>query len=60
MLGIPRLVLCKYRILGIVSQTLHIIEEFSEIQRCYLGNEKELAGLFSTRHLFQMVILTDV
>ena len=29
--GIPLLVLCKYRILGIVPQTLHIIEELSEI-----------------------------
>ncbi len=43
MTGIPYLVLCKYRIWGIVSQTLHIIEEFPEIQRCYLGTEKELA-----------------
>ena len=60
MLDIPSLVLCKYRILGIVSQTLHIIEEFSEIQRCYFGTKKELATLFSTRHLFQMVILSDI
>lgn len=60
MMGIPYLVLCKYRIWGIVSQTLHIIEEFAEIQRCYLGTEKELATLFPTRHLFQMVILTDI
>ena len=29
--GISLLVLCKYRILSIVSQTLHIIEELSEI-----------------------------
>ena len=57
MTGIPYLVLCKYRIWGIVSQTLHIIEEFPEIQRCYLGTEKELATLFPTRNLFQMVIL---
>ncbi len=28
---IPRLVLCKYRIFGIVPQALHIIEELSEI-----------------------------
>lgn len=60
MTGIPYLVLCKYRIWGIVSQTLHIIEEFPEIQRCYLGTEKELATLFPTRNLFQMVILTDI
>ena len=60
MLGIPSLVLCKYRIWGIVSQTLHIIEEFSEIQRCYIGTKKELPTLFSTRHLFQMVILSDI
>ena len=60
MLDIPSLVLCKYRILGIVSQTLHIIEEFSEIQRCYFGTEKELATLLSSRHLFQMVILAYI
>ena len=60
MLGILFLVLFKYRILGIVSQTLHIIEEFSEIQCCYFGTEKELATLFSTRHLFQTVILSDI
>ena len=29
--GIPLLVLCKYRILGIVSHAPHIIEELSEI-----------------------------
>ena len=29
--GISLLVLCKYLILSIVSQTLHIIEELSEI-----------------------------
>ena len=57
---IPYLVLCKYRIFGIVPQALHIIEELSEIQRCYLGTEKELATLFSTRHLFQMVIPADI
>ena len=60
MLGIPYLALCKYRIWGIVSQTLHIIEEFSEIQRCYFGTEKEFATLFATRYFFQMVILTDI
>ena len=60
MLDIPSLVLCKYRILGIVSQTLHIIEEHTKIQRCYFGTEKELTTLFSTGHLFQMVILTDI
>ena len=60
MLGIPCLVLCKYRIWGIVSQTLHIIEEFSEIQCCYFGTEKEFATLFPTRYLFQMVILAYI
>lgn len=60
MLVIPYLVLYKYRILSIVSLPLHIIEEFSEIQCCYLGTEKELATLFSMRHLFQMVILADI
>ena len=48
MLGITHLVLYKYWILGIVPQALQIIEEFSEIQCCYLGTEKELATLFST------------
>ena len=38
-------VLCKYRILDIVSQTLHIVEKFSEIQCCYFGSEKELTSL---------------
>lgn len=56
MWDIPCLALCKYRILGIVSQTLHIIEEFSEIQCCHFRTEKELATLFPARHLFQMVI----
>ena len=56
MRDISCLVLCKHRIGSIVSQTLHIIEEFSEIQCCYFGSEKELATLFPTRYLFQMVI----
>ena len=60
MQGIPCLVLCKYWILGIVPLTFYIIEEFSEIQRCYFGTEKELATLFPTGNLFQMVILTDI
>lgn len=60
MSGIPFLVLCKYWILCIVPLTLHIIEEFSEIQRCYFGAEKELATLFPTGNLFQRVILADI
>ena len=60
MLGITHLVLYKYWILGIVPQALQIIEEFSEIQCSYLGTKKELASLFPTRYLFQMVILTDI
>lgn len=56
----PALFLCKYRILGIVSQPLHIIEEFSEIQCCYFGTEEELATLFPAGQLFQMVILSKV
>ena len=54
------LVLYKYQILSIMSQALHIIEEFSKIQCCYFGTEKELATLFPTRYLFQMVILAYI
>ena len=54
------LVLYKYRILSIMSQALHIIEEFSKIQCCYFGTEKELATLFPTRYLFQMIILAYI
>ena len=52
--------LCKYWILGIVSQTLHIIEELSEIQCCYFGTVEELATLFPTGQFSQMVIPSKV
>ena len=49
-----------YWILGIMSQTLREIEEFSDVE-CYdLTSEKELASLFSSRKLFQMIVLPEV
>lgn len=39
---------------------LYFYKEFSEIQCCYLGTEKELAPLFPTRYLFQVVILAYI
>lgn len=43
-----------------MSQTLREIEEFSEVE-CYdLTSEKELASLFSSRKLFQMIVLPEV
>ena len=47
---------CQYRIFGIVSQTLPVSEEFSEIKCRYFTSKKELPPLFSPGELLQMVV----
>ena len=42
------LFLSQYRILGITTHALQVVEELSKIQGCYLGAEKELASLFAS------------